>query len=125
MAKGQVRKKKIWMRQRDKRCNGMPNHGSVAAVAGSIAWLSGLTVAQQAVNMFCTVTAGPGRPQARVATISITTEYQFNTNIHFYSMRRNLKILDFSWKRNKLVVLQRADKGGPRCSWSHFLAADE
>ena len=68
---------------------------------------------------------GPGRPQARVATISITTEYQFNTNIHFYSMRRNLKILDFSWKRNKLVVLQRADKGGPRCSWSHFLAADE
>ena len=57
MAKGQVRKKKIWMRQRDKRCNGMPNHGSVAAVAGSIAWLSGLTVAQQAVNMFCTVTA--------------------------------------------------------------------
>lgn len=39
-------------------------------------------------------------------------------------MRRNLKILDFSWKRNKLVVLQRADKGGPRCSLlSHFLAA--
>jgi hypothetical protein len=64
MAKGQVRKKKIWMRQRDKRCNGMPNHGSVAAVAGSIAWLSGLTVAQQAVNMFAPSRHGRARQAA-------------------------------------------------------------